>query len=118
MDIIFINEYRLTMLIGVYEWEKRVPQTVQIDLEIAIPDNRAGQSDHIRDTINYGTVIEHIERSVAGRHFGLIERFAEHLAELVMQDFGAPWIKVAVAKLNLMRNVKRIGVMIERGNRD
>ena len=51
MDIIFVREFRIEALIGVYEWEKRVRQTIQLDLDIAIPPDRrnAGATrDHRR----------------------------------------------------------------------
>ena len=56
MDIIFISDFRIDMLIGVYEWERRVPQTVQLDLEIGLPP-RERRSDRIGDTIDYAKVV-------------------------------------------------------------
>ena len=54
MDIIFIHEFKVETLIGIYEWERKVPQTIQLDLEIGIPQNKVYQSDSIGDTIDYG----------------------------------------------------------------
>ena len=57
MDIIFLRELKIDTLIGVYEWEKRVPQTLQIDLEIALPSSLACQTDNIDDALNYADVV-------------------------------------------------------------
>ncbi len=115
MDIIFIHEFKVETLIGIYEWERKVPQTIQLDLEIGIPQSKVYQSDSIGDTIDYGKVVARLQQTVAEQHFSLLERLAEHLAQLIMNEFGAPWVKVSVAKLGLMRGIKRLGVTIERG---
>lgn len=117
MDIIFIHELRLDILIGVYEWERTVPQTVQFDLEIALPDGRAAHSDKLADTIDYAAIVSRIEASLRENRVSLLERLAEQVAQLLIQDFQSPWVKVRVTKLAPLKNVKRIGVTVERGKR-
>ncbi len=117
MDTIFISELRLDILIGIYEWERQVPQSVQFDLEIGIPKRRTAHSDRIADTIDYAAVTRRVEASLRENHFGLLERVAEHVAELIEREFDAPWVKVRVTKLAALKNVKRLGVIIERGTR-
>lgn len=116
MDTIFINDFRLEILIGVYEWERRVPQTVQLDLEIGLPP-RPKRSDRIGDTIDYAKIVARIEKSLVENRFALVEALAEHIAQLVMNEFGAPWIRTSVTKLAALKGVKRLGVTIERGTR-
>jgi len=116
MDTIFIQDFRLEMLIGVYEWERRVQQTVQLDLEIGLPA-REKRSDKIGDTIDYAKVVARIQRSIAEHRFLLVEALAENIAQAVMADFRAPWIRVSVTKLAALKGVKRLGVTIERGTR-
>jgi dihydroneopterin aldolase len=116
MDIIFIHDFRLEILIGVYEWERRVPQTVQLDLEIGLPP-REKRSDRIGDTIDYSKIVSRIEASLAENHFLLVEALAEHIAQLVLAEFRAPWVKASVTKLGALKGVKRLGVTIERGSR-
>ncbi|MET0217628.1 MAG: dihydroneopterin aldolase [Burkholderiales bacterium] len=115
MDIIFIQDFRVETLIGIYEWERRVPQTIQLDIEIGNPGSRAASTDAIEDTIDYGAVVNRIEETLHQQHFLLLERLAEHIANIILGEFGAPWVKVSVAKLQLLRGVKRLGVTIERG---
>ena len=117
MDVIFISDLRVDMLIGVYDWERKVPQTVQLDLEIGIPDGGRPRSDKIRETIDYARVIASIKTSLKKNRFLLVERLAEHLAELVMKEFNAQWIKVSVSKLAVEKDVKRVGITIERGTK-
>jgi len=114
MDVIFIEEFRIDTLVGVYEWERKVPQTIQFDIQIGIPGADAAASDDLDDTIDYGAVVARIRDSLAVNHFLLLERLAEHVADIILGEFGAPWVRVSVAKLKLIRGVARLGVRIER----
>lgn len=116
MDIIFIQDFRLEMLIGVYEWERHVQQTVQLDIEIGLPP-REKRSDRIGDTIDYSKVVARIRTTIAENRFLLVEALAEHIAQLIMSEFHAPWVKASVTKLGALQGVKRLGVTIERGSR-
>lgn len=117
MDIIFLRELRADTLLGVYEWERNVPQTIEIDLEIGIPSELPCHSDKLDDTIHYGIVAERVREALATQHFLLLEALAEHIALLIREHFGAPWVRVTVAKLGILAGVKRVGVIIERGHR-
>jgi dihydroneopterin aldolase len=116
MDVIFISELRLETLVGIYDWEKKVPQKIQLDLEIGLPA-RKSKTIQLSDTIDYAAVVSRIEATLAEVHFDLLEKLAEHLAELVMREFRSPWVKVSVAKLAPLKNVKRLGITIERGSK-
>lgn len=117
MDIIFISELRIETLVGIYDWEKKIPQTVQFDLEIGIPGVDHLRTDKIGETIDYAKVVTRIGETLRENRFLLLERMAEHIAQMILREFGAPWVKVAVAKLSALKNVKRLGVVIERGKR-
>ena len=115
MDIIFLRDLKVVTLIGIYEWEKRVPQTLQFDLDIALPDSHACQTDDIKDALNYADIVRRIQSELASRHFSLLEALAEHIAQILLNDFKAPWVKISIAKLNAIRGSKMVGVSIERG---
>ncbi len=117
MDTIFISELQLKILVGVYAWEAEVPQKVQFDLEFALPDAKAAKSGNLADTIDYAAVVGRIEDSLKDNHFGLLEKLAEHVSDLLIREFRSPWVKVRVAKLGPLKNVKRLGVTIERGKK-
>ena len=118
MDIIFIDEFRLSTLIGIYPREKVMPQTVEMSLQIGTSTVSAGASDDIGDTIDYAVVVERLRSELASQHFNLLEKLAEYVAGLLIEEFGARWVRVTIAKLGMMRGVKRVGVIIERGERD
>ena len=114
MDIIFIRELRAEAWIGIYEWEKLSPQTLDFNLEIGLDTHVAGESDNIRDTVDYGKVVERIRSDLKDQHFKLLEALAEHVTQVVLHDFKAQWVKISVAKINHMRGVKMVGVTIAR----
>jgi dihydroneopterin aldolase len=113
MDVIFIKEFRAETVIGIYEWERKMPQPIEIDMEIGIPDH-AASSDEIVDTIDYGKVVMRFREVLAGHGFSLLEALAGHLAQIVLSEFGSPWVKLSIAKIDAMNGVKRLGVRMER----
>jgi len=114
MDIIFIEELRLKTWIGIYPREKLMPQTIELSLQIGISTASAGASDDIRDTVDYAKVVDRLQSELQDRHFNLLEKLAEHIATLLLEEFAAQWIRVSVAKLGMLPGVRRVGVIIER----
>ena len=53
MDIVFLKELRIETVIGVYDWEREIKQTVVLDLEMSADVAKAAASDHIDDTLDY-----------------------------------------------------------------
>jgi 7,8-dihydroneopterin aldolase/epimerase/oxygenase len=117
MDTVSIHELRVETLIGFYEWERRLPQTIQLDLEFGLPTSAAGRSDRLRDTIDYGAVVQRLRDALAGTHFVLLERLCEHVADILRDEFKSPWVRVAATKVGVMRGVRRVAVTIERGEK-
>jgi dihydroneopterin aldolase len=117
MDIIFIDDLRIQTLIGIYPREKVVPQTIEMSLQIGTLTAGAGTSDNIGDTIDYAKVVERLRADLANEHFNLLEKLAEHVATLLLREFGAVWVRISIAKLGMMSGVRRVGVIIERGTR-
>jgi dihydroneopterin aldolase len=118
MDIIYIREFRADAWIGVYEWEQQRPQTLEFDIDIGLDTHQAGRSDSIRDTIDYGKVVERIRHDLAEAKFKLLEALAEHITQVLFQDFNAQWVKVSVAKIGHLRGVRKVGVTIARSRQD
>ena len=114
MDFIFIEELRVRAWIGIYAREKAAPQTVELNLTFGVPD-AAAAGDDIADTIDYAVVIDRIRSELAERHFNLIETLGEFVVNLLLNDFRAPWVKLRLAKIGVMKDVRRVGVFIERG---
>jgi dihydroneopterin aldolase len=116
MDIIFLHDFKAKTLIGIYPWERIVPQTIRIDLEIALPNSRACQSDNIEDALDYSLVVKRINEILTKKHFSLLEALAENIAQTILKEFRSPWIKVSVAKIGIIRGVKKLGICIERSS--
>jgi 7,8-dihydroneopterin aldolase/epimerase/oxygenase len=114
MDIVFIRELRAEAWIGLYEWEKQKPQTLDFNLDIGLDTHRAGETDDIRNTVDYGKVVERIREDLKDKHYLLLEALAEHVAQVVLNEFKAEWVEISVAKLAHMRGVKMVGVKIRR----
>ena len=114
MDTIFVHELRLEAWIGLHRHEKIAPQTIELDLEIAIPGDAVFGSGRVQDTIDYGVAVERIRALLAAEKFGLVESLAERIARLVLDELGAPRVKVSIAKLGILRDARRVGVTIER----
>lgn len=114
MDTIFVRELKLEAWIGLYRHEKIAPQTIEIDLEIALPGDAVFASGRVQDTIDYGVAVERIRALLAAERFGLVESLAERIARLLIDELGAPRVKVSIAKLGILRDAKRVGVTIER----
>ncbi len=114
MDAVFIRQLRLQARIGLYRHEKIAPQTVEIDLEIALPGDAAFRTRKVADTIDYGVVVAQLRALLAKERFGLVESLAERIAALIVKDFKSPRVKVSVAKLGVLREAKQVGVTIER----
>ena len=117
MDIIFLREIRLDARIGIYKREKSITQTVELDLDIALPDDRVFASGKVADTIDYAVVIERIRATLVEQHYGLVENLAEHVAQIILGEFHAPWVRVSIAKIGAQPNARRVGVVIERSRK-
>jgi len=114
MDTIFIREFRVDAWVGIYEWEKQRAQTLEMEIEIGIPGNGVGRTDNIGDTVHYGEVVERVVKDLSEKKFKLLEALAEHVCDTITGDFRAPWVRVSVAKLGHIRNVRKVGVTLER----
>jgi dihydroneopterin aldolase len=117
MDIIFLRDIRLEAKVGIYRRERVTHQMISVDLDLALPSDAVFSTGKVSDTIDYAVVVERMRALLGERRFGLVEELAQALADLVLGEFHAPWVRVSVAKLGILKDVKLVGVVIERGNR-
>jgi dihydroneopterin aldolase len=117
MDIIFVEDLRIETVIGIFEWERRIKQTVAIDLEMATDIRPAAASDAIEDTLNYKAVAKRLIEFVGDSEFFLIETLAERVAQILIEEFGLAWVRVRLSKPGAVRGSRNVGVLIERGGR-
>lgn len=117
MDIVFIEQLTAITTIGVYDWEQTIKQKLVIDVEMAWDNRKAAMSDNVDDCLSYSDVSEAILNKVENGQFALVERVAEEIAELLMQRFAIPWLRIKVNKPGAVAAAKQVGVIIERGSR-
>ena len=117
MDKIFLEELKIDTIIGIWDWERRIRQTVVIDLEMSADIARAAATDQVEDTLNYKLVAKRLQQFVGESSFQLVETLAERIAGLIRDEFGVAWVKVTLHKPGAIRGSRDVGVMIERGEK-
>jgi 7,8-dihydroneopterin aldolase/epimerase/oxygenase len=114
LDLIFIEGFTGQTVIGIHDTELHRPQPIVIDLHAGLVRSRACATDRIGDTIDYGVVRERLQRLLAEHRVQLLEAFAETIAEILIGEFGARWVRVKVVKPRKFDDVQAVGVQIER----
>ena len=117
MDIVFIEDLRIDAVIGIYDWERRVRQTLSFDIEMAFDNRVPAASDDIALTLNYKDVSKRLIDYVSASSFGLVETLAERCAAIIREEFGVSWVRLKLSKPGAVRGAKAVGVRIERGTR-
>jgi len=117
MDIVYIRDLRIDTVVGIYEWERRIRQTVVLDLEMAADVRRPAATDNIDDALNYKAVAKRVVAFVESSQFQLVETLAERIAEIVMREFDVPWLRLQLNKQGALRGARDVGVVLERGVR-
>jgi len=118
MDIIFIRDLRIETVIGIYDWERQIKQIVSIDLEMGSDIRKAATTDNIADALDYKAVAKRLIQFVGDSSFLLVETLAERCAEIVLQEFRIPWLRLTLSKPGAVRNSREVGIIIQRGSRD
>jgi dihydroneopterin aldolase len=114
MDLIFIEGLVGDTVIGIHESELHRPQPLVIDVHAGVPHARACDTDRIADTIDYGVVAQRLRRLLVEHRLTLLEAFAESIADILIGEFGARWVRVKVVKPRKFDDVSAVGVQIER----
>lgn len=117
MDIVYIRELEIETIIGIYDWEREQKQTVSLDLEMGTDIALAASSEDIANTLDYKAVAKRLIEFIEGSEFFLVETMAERVAEIVLQEFSVPWLKLRLGKPGAVTGSKDVGVIIERGTK-
>jgi len=115
-DRVLIEGLEVRTVIGIYDWEREIRQTVRLDLEMAWDISKAAQTDSIEDTLDYKAVSKRLIAFVESSSFGLIETLAEHCAEILLTEFNVPWLRLKMSKPGAVRGSENVAVLIERGS--
>ncbi|MFQ5581001.1 MAG: dihydroneopterin aldolase [Mariprofundaceae bacterium] len=117
-DLILIEGLEVRTVIGIFDWEREIRQTVRLDLEMRWDIKKAAGSDDIDDTLDYKAVSKRLIAFVEGSSFGLIESLAEACASIVLEEFHVPWLRLKMSKPGAVRGSENVAVVIERGSRE
>ena len=113
-DTIFLHDLRIQTVVGIWDWERKIRQTVSIDLEMAADIKAAAASDSIDDTLDYKLVAKRVQQFVSESSFKLVETLAEKIEDVVLTEFDVLWVQVRVNKPGAIRNARDVGVKIRR----
>ena len=114
MDKIILTDLRIDAVIGIWDWEKRNPQTISIDLEMQMDTKKASQSDSIEDALDYKAVSKRVKQFIQASQFNLIETLAENIAKIILEEFDIQWLKLKISKPFAIKDSRNVGVSIER----
>ena len=114
MDIVYIRDLKINAVIGIYEWERRIDQEININIEMGWDNRQAAETDDINYTLNYKEAANLVKAFVKESEFELVETLSEKLAELLLEKMAVTWVKVSVGKPFAVTDSKEVGVSIER----
>ncbi len=117
VDTVFIEGLEVDTVIGAYDWEREIRQCLRLDLQMGWDTCRPALSDELTEALDYAAVSQRIEKFAAESCFILVETFAERLAQLLLSEFGMPWVRLKVSKPGAVATALFVGVEIERGCR-
>jgi 7,8-dihydroneopterin aldolase/epimerase/oxygenase len=113
-DRIFVHGLTTECVIGFIDWERRVKQTVVLDLELASDAAQAAQTDEVANTLDYRKVVKRVLGYVGDSQCHLIETLAERVAGIILEEFAVAWVRVSLAKPGAFRHAREVGITLER----
>jgi dihydroneopterin aldolase len=114
MDIIFLRGLQIDTVIGIYDWERKIRQTVIIDLEMGTDIRKAAATDDIAHTLDYKTLSKRIIAFVEASEFQLVETLAEKISNIILDEFSVPWLRLTLNKKGAISGASDVGIQIER----
>jgi len=114
-DLVLIEGLEIRTVIGIYDWEREIRQTVRLDIEMAWDVSKAGQTDDIADALDYFAVSQCLIQHVEASDFSLVEALIESCANLILQNFSVPWLRIKISKPLKNLGMDSAAVVIERG---
>jgi dihydroneopterin aldolase len=116
MDIVFIHDLKIDTVIGIFDWERQMRQTIILDLDMGFDISKAAASDHIDDTLNYKAVSKRLIDFVSKSEFQLVESLAEQICNIILNEFNVSWVRLKLNKQGALSSARDVGVIIERGS--
>jgi dihydroneopterin aldolase len=115
MDIIFLRGLEIKTIIGIYDWEREIRQTIILDVEMAVDLEKAAETDSIDHALDYKTVSKRVVEFVEESQFFLVEKLAVEIVDLIRSEFSVPWVKLTLNKKGAISGASDVGILLERG---
>ncbi len=117
MDIVFIRDLQVDTVIGIYDWERKIRQTISLDIDMATDIKKAANTDNIDDTLSYKSVAKRLITFIETSEYELVETLAEKICSIIREEFDVPWVRLSLHKPAAVRGSQSVGVIIERGEK-
>jgi len=114
MDIVYVRELKVETVIGIFDWERKIRQTVSMDIEMATDIAAAAASDSIENALDYKAVAKRLISFVESSEFQLVETLAEKVCAIILNEFKVPWVRLQLSKPGAVRGSRDVGIIIER----
>ena len=114
MDTVFIKGLKAASVIGCYDWERDIRQTLVIDLELKTDFARAAETDALSDALDYAVISKRVIAVCEESRFQLLEALAEHLAGIVLAEFAVSGLRMTITKPGAVPEAEGVGVVITR----
>lgn len=114
MDIVYLHGIKVETVIGVWDWERLIKQTLLVDIDVGTDTSVAGRSDDLVDTINYQAIAELVNKIARDNSFALVEALGEEISSQLLREFSLPYVKIRINKQGAVTGVRDVGIIIER----
>jgi len=113
-DKILIKDLLIRGIIGIHDWEREKKQDILINIEMEADCRPAGLSDDFKDAVDYRAVSKAVIALVEESSFFLVEKMAEEIAGLCLQNPKVKLARVRVEKPGAIRFSQSVGIEVER----
>ena len=109
---ILINELKLDLKLGYYNFEKEKSQKVKFSLEIDYEDKKPTNDKDIKSIVNYGQVVKLIKKLTKNKHYNFLETLAEDVFDILFKDKRIGKIMLKIEKLEILKDCSSVGIQI------
>ena len=112
-DRILIEGLKFHCIIGINDWERVAKQVIEIGPHAArrsVEGRR--ESDDVSDTVNYKDVSRKVRDFAEESSFGLVEKLADGVARLCLEDDRVERVDVRLRKPGALRLGRSVGLDI------
>jgi len=97
-DFVSVKDLIVRAVIGVHPWERKIEQTLVVNVDMAADVRKAAASDDLADALDYSAVAETIAAVLRDGRFRLIETAADRVADRLLADFPLSWLRLELRK--------------------